>query len=80
MQLLRFPDVCARTGLSRSSIYVLIRAGDFPRSVPLSKRAVGWDSRLIDQWIIDRIDRSLKRHESGIEQSRAGQWLAAPGG
>ncbi|RZF24014.1 AlpA family phage regulatory protein [Paraburkholderia sp. UYCP14C] len=41
-QLLRLPAVVAAVGLSKSSIYNLIRSGQFPRPVVLRVRAVAW--------------------------------------
>ena len=40
--MLRFPTVKARTGLSRSTIYLRISRGTFPAPVSLGGRAVGW--------------------------------------
>lgn len=53
--ILRKRDVCARTGLSRSNIYSKIQAGEFPESISLGPRAVGWASDAIDKWIAQRI-------------------------
>jgi prophage regulatory protein len=40
--ILRLPAVRASTGLSRSTIYLRIAQGVFPRPVSLGGRAVGW--------------------------------------
>ena len=40
--ILRLPAVKASTGLSRSTIYLRIAQGVFPRPVSLGARAVGW--------------------------------------
>lgn len=40
--ILRLPDVKASTGLSRSTIYLRITQGVFPKPVSLGARAVGW--------------------------------------
>jgi prophage regulatory protein len=40
--ILRLPAVKASTGLSRSTIYLRIAQGVFPRPVSLGGRAVGW--------------------------------------
>ena len=53
-RILRFPEVVARTGLSRSTIYRLRRAGRFPQPVVLGARAVGWLESVIDEWIRGR--------------------------
>lgn len=53
--LLRRPDVQQRTGLSRSSLYNLIKEGRFPRPVQISDRSVAWVSDEIDSWINTQI-------------------------
>lgn len=40
--ILRLPDVLALTGLSRSSIYLRVSYGLFPKPISLGGRAVGW--------------------------------------
>jgi prophage regulatory protein len=40
--ILRLPAVKVITGLSRSTLYVRIAEGEFPRPVSLGGRAVGW--------------------------------------
>lgn len=40
--ILRLPQVKLRVGLSRSSIYLAVFQGKFPRPVSLGVRAVGW--------------------------------------
>ena len=50
-RLLRMPEVLERTGVSKATIYRLIRAGKFPKPVDLGVRAVGWDAHSIDEWI-----------------------------
>lgn len=56
--ILRLPEVKVRTGLSRSSIYLRIANGDFPNSISLGGRAVGWLESDIDQWLADKIESS----------------------
>ena len=53
--LLRLPAVIAATGCQRSTIYDGVRAGTFPRPVPLGSRTVAWSSTEIDTWIAARI-------------------------
>jgi prophage regulatory protein len=38
----RLPDIVGDTGLSRSTIYLRIKQGLFPKPVSLGGRAVGW--------------------------------------
>ena len=53
-RILRLPEVLARVGLSRSTVYQLMAAGDFPASVRLTPHSVGWRSDDIDAWIASR--------------------------
>ncbi len=65
-RFLRLPEVMARTGLSRSTIYVRLATGCFPRSVALGRRAVGWIEAEVEEWVAERIA------ESRFEGDRAG--------
>ena len=55
VRFLRLPEVLARTRLSRSTIYVRLGQGRFPRPVSLGARAVGWIESEVDEWIRARI-------------------------
>ena len=56
--ILRLGQVKLRTGLSRSTIYERIKAGEFPAQVPLGPRAVGWLEYDIEAWIAAQVERS----------------------
>jgi prophage regulatory protein len=56
--ILRLPAVKASVGLSRSTIYLRIAEGTFPRPVSLGSRAVGWLQAEIDAWMKQRIEFS----------------------
>ena len=56
--IVRLPTVKARTGLSRSSIYLRISKGEFPAPVSLGDRAVGWIEEEIDLWLEQKIEAS----------------------
>jgi prophage regulatory protein len=58
--MLRLPAVKTRTGLSRSTIYLRIAQGTFPRPVSLGGRAVGWLEAEIQDWLQRRIEVSRK--------------------
>lgn len=55
MEFLRLPQVIEQTGLARSTIYKLMSSGDFPKSIPLTGRIVGWLKSEIQDWICERI-------------------------
>lgn len=59
-KILRLPIVKSLTGLSRSTIYIRISKGSFPKQIDLGPRAVGWLESEILEWIDERIqDREL---------------------
>lgn len=53
-RLLRFPDVMAKVGRPRSSIYLMIEQGIFPPGVKIGARAVGWRESVVDAWMASR--------------------------
>lgn len=57
---LRLPQVMAKTGLGRSSIYLFMNRGDFPKSIKIGNRAIAWIEREVDQWVQDRIPEAQK--------------------
>jgi prophage regulatory protein len=60
VNILRIRQVRERTGLSRSTIYLKIKTGEFPDAISLGDRAVGWCSNEIDAWISARINTRRK--------------------
>jgi prophage regulatory protein len=59
--ILRLPAVKARTGLSRSTIYLRVADGSFPPPVSLGARAVGWVESEVEDWICLTISASRSR-------------------
>ena len=57
-RMLRLQAVKAVTGLSRSTIYLRLAQGSFPRPVPLGGRAIGWVEAEVEAWIAAQIARS----------------------
>jgi prophage regulatory protein len=51
----RLSEVKAVTGLSKSSLYALIRANNFPAPVQLGPRTVAWVRSEIKQWAAERV-------------------------
>ena len=56
--IIRINQVKERTGLSRSTLYSLIKDCKFPSPIPIGARAVGWLSTDIDAWIESRVKAS----------------------
>ena len=55
--LLRRPEVEARTGLSRSTLYDWMKRGDFPQPVKLGARLVAWRESDVNAWLESRETR-----------------------
>lgn len=58
--IIRLPQVKQRTGLSRSTIYSLIKSGQFKSPISLGARAVGWLESDVSEFIETRIKASRK--------------------
>lgn len=56
--LLRLPQVLARVGVSRATLYTRIKEGAFPRPVALGPRSVAWPSDEVESWIRSRVAAS----------------------
>ena len=54
--ILRRKQVETRTGLSRSTIYLRIKKGSFPKPINLGARAVGWLENEIEAWLAERME------------------------
>ena len=58
-RILRRPQVEALIGLRKSTLYKLIKDGQFPAPIKITKRAVGWRAVDVDQWLQSLPVRSL---------------------
>jgi prophage regulatory protein len=58
--ILRLPAVKTRTGLSRSTIYLRVAEGKFPKPVSLGARAVGWIDAEVEAWLAGQIEQSRR--------------------
>ena len=54
-RLLRLPEVEAVSGLKKSTIYLLMRRGEFPRCVQITARCVAWPESRVLKFVQDRI-------------------------
>ena len=61
--ILRLPNVKARTGLSRSTIYLRISQNLFPSPISLGGRTVGWIESEINDWIEEQVN--ISRNTNG---------------
>lgn len=56
LSILRRKQVEKKTGLSRSTIYLRVKEGTFPRPINLGARAVGWLENEIEAWLMARME------------------------
>lgn len=57
-RMLRAPEVTARTGLSRTTIWRRVRAGTFPAPYVLGQNSIGWTAQSITDWLASRPRRT----------------------
>ncbi len=73
--ILRLPDVKRQTGLSRSTIYLRISEGRFPRPVSLGANSVGWPeyeiSALNAARVAGKTETEIRQVVAEIEAARA---------
>ena len=50
-RILRLPQIIETVHLSRSTIYSLVKKGEFPAPIKLGPRASGWLASEIETWI-----------------------------
>lgn len=59
-RLLRIPEVETITGIRKTTIYHLMKRGEFPRCVQITPRCVAWPESLVRAWVQDRIAASTR--------------------
>lgn len=73
-KILRLPQVKIQTGCSRSTIYMRITEGLFPKPIKLGMRSVGWPASEIDILNSARIagknDEEIRSLVSKLEAAR----------
>lgn len=50
-RIIRLPEVIAKTGLARTTLYRMSVSGRFLASISLGGKAIGWVESEIDAWI-----------------------------
>ncbi len=83
-RFLRRPEVLKLTGLGRTTVYRLVRAGQFPKSFLLTPRVAVWSEDEVLQWMTQRRGKDAapvlvlrspggpRRAEKRPEESRRG--------
>lgn len=55
-RLVRPKATADRMGISKTTLYRLIKAGKFPKPIRISDQATGWPEEVIDAWIASRTE------------------------
>lgn len=58
--LLKLAEVMEKTLLRKSSIYLKMKEGTFPKPINLTSRSIAWVEDDIDKWIENLIKQSRK--------------------
>lgn len=53
-RMLSLRSVMTRIGLSKATIYRLLKQGSFPQPVRMTERSVRWPVEEIDEWVASR--------------------------
>ena len=65
-RILRIPAVLERLGIGRSTLYEMQARGDFPQSIPIGARSVGFLESDVNEWIEARA-----RNARGADEAEA---------
>jgi len=55
MRILRIKEVIKKTSIGRTKLYEMMESGDFPGSIKLGAKSVGWVDTEVEEWIQSRI-------------------------
>ena len=56
MRFLKLQQVMDKTTLCLSSIYLLIKAGDFPKNVTVMGKRKAWLESEVDDWMMSKME------------------------
>ena len=62
LKAIDFKAVKAKTSLSRSHIWKLEQAGQFPKRFNIGLRGVRWIESDVDKWLLDRAQATTSHH------------------
>jgi len=55
VKLIRLPEVRDRVGLGRSTIYLLISRGQFPKPINIGTRSIAFLEAEIEAWVEEKV-------------------------
>ena len=59
LRFIRLPQVKEITSLSRSSIYRMVSAGDFPKQISVGANQVVWVKHQVEEWMEKQVSASM---------------------
>ncbi|EIW3594717.1 AlpA family transcriptional regulator [Salmonella enterica] len=63
-RFLRLPEVMHQCGLSRSTLYDLIKKNAFPQQITLGGKNVAWLQSEVTAWMADRIAQRKRGYDA----------------
>lgn len=69
-RIMRLPEVKRLTGLSRTTIYQMMITREFPQSLKLGHRAVGWRYSDLQEWLDQRVVNSAESNCKSSKENR----------
>lgn len=63
-QMVRWKELCSKLNLSKNTIRKLIAENKFPRSIHLSKRAIGWKVSEVNMYLDGKWEYKEERDEA----------------
>ena len=54
-RILRVQDVLRQLGISKTALYNMLAAGDFPKQIRMGPKSVGWLAHEVDAWLAARM-------------------------
>ncbi|MBN6064748.1 helix-turn-helix transcriptional regulator [Aggregatibacter actinomycetemcomitans] len=59
-RFIRLDEVMSRTGLKRSTIYLKMKANEFPKSISLGLNNVAWLESEVVEWMKEKVNQRNK--------------------
>ena len=69
-KIVRAPELQEWIGLSRSTVWRLVKAGEFPAPIRLHGNAVAWREQDVNEWIKSRPLATTEQESGGDEANQ----------
>lgn len=57
MKLLTAKQVLAMIGIGRTTLYAMMREGEFPKPIQITKGRVAWIGSEVEKWVMERAEQ-----------------------